>query len=209
MKKTLAVLMMLLLLAMLIVSCEADGPVIHKVTFDSGNGNEAKVESVIDGEKTVKPADPVKTGYTFLGWYDGDTPFDFETSVKQDYSLTAKWQIQTFTVSFDANGGEGNYEFQAIDYGAKVDTTKVSDPTRTGHTFLGWFDGSEKFDIYNTPITGNITLTAKWDYKVTFDSDNGEAPVYFYIESARTIAEGAVADPEKDGFAFKGWYKED
>ena len=45
MKKTLAVLMMLVLLAMLIVSCDgnADGPVIHKVTFDSGNGSEANV----------------------------------------------------------------------------------------------------------------------------------------------------------------------
>ena len=63
MKKTLAVLMMVLLLAMLIVSCEADSPVIiHKVTFDSDNGSEAKVEAVIDGEKVVRPYDPQKTG---------------------------------------------------------------------------------------------------------------------------------------------------
>ena len=210
MKKTLAVLMTLLLLAMLIVSCEADSPVIiHKVTFNSGNGSEAKVESVIDGEKTVKPSDPVMTGYTFLGWYDGDTLFDFETSVKQDYSLTAKWQIQTFTVSFSVNGREGGYGSQTINYGGKVDTTTVSDPTKAGHAFLGWFDGSEKFD-FDTPITKDITLTAKWGYKVTFDPDNGDAATYVYLdESTGTIAEGAVENPQKESFAFKGWYKED
>ena len=122
MKKTLAVLMMLVLLAMLIVSCDgsADGPVIHKVTFDSDNGSEANVKEVIDGDKAPKPDDPVKTGYAFLGWYDGDTPFDFETSVKKNYYLKAKWQIQTFTVSFSANGGVGNYESQTINYGDKT-----------------------------------------------------------------------------------------
>ena len=209
MKKTLAVLMTLLILAMLIVSCDgsADSPVIHKVTFDSDNGSIANVKEVVDGENVPKPNDPEKTGYTFLGWYDVDTDtlFDFDTPVKKDYSLKARWQILTFTVSFETNSSGVTVEAQTIGYGCTIDTAKVPEMTKSNYTFMGWYKGSEKFDL-NNPITENTTLTAKWGYKVTFYPDNGEAPTYVYLENEGTIAEGTVENPKKKSFAFKGWY---
>ena len=51
--------------------------------------NEGKVE---EGQKATKPADPVKDGYVFKGWYVGDTAYDFESAVTGDVTLTAKWE---------------------------------------------------------------------------------------------------------------------
>ena len=164
MKKTLIVLIMVLLAAMLIVSCNnnANSPVMHKVTFDSANGSDAVVKEVKDGDTVSEPAAPTKTGYTFAGWYEGETKFEFSTKITKDYSLKAKWEIQTFTVSFDVNGGTGSYNNQTINYGGKIDISKVSDPTRTGYAFLGWYDGENKVEIASLNVTKNFELKAKW-----------------------------------------------
>ena len=209
MKKTLVVLLMVLLSAMLIISCDgnAESPVMHKVTFDSDNGSSAVVKEVKDGEKIAEPANPTKTGYSFQGWYDGDTKFEFTTAITKDYTLKAKWQLQSFTVSFNVNGGTGTYENQTINYGGKVDTSKVLDPTRTEASFLGWYNGSTKVDLANDTVTDNLSLTAKWGFTVSFNSDEGSSV------QPQTVEENGIAtkpdDPTKTGYTFGGWYEGD
>ena len=60
----------------------------YTVTFSDGVASQ-KVE---EGQKATKPADPVKDGYVFKGWYVGDTAYDFESAVTGDVTLTAKWE---------------------------------------------------------------------------------------------------------------------
>ena len=121
---------------------------------------------------------------------------------------------------------KGSYKI-AFDYGTdRADTViEVSEgesvqipeePVKEGYVFVGWYYGDEKFD-FNTKITGDMVLTAKWKkveeskdeekvatYTVTFNTDGGSTV------KAQTIETGKVAtkptDPKKEGYVFKGWY---
>ena len=160
----------------------------YTVSFENADVDDLTVEH---GKKAEKPADPTKTGYTFLGWFVGETEFDFDTAITADVTLTAKWQIKKYTVSFD---GEG----VTVEHGASV--TKPADPTKTGYTFLGWYNGETKFD-FATAITSDLALTSKWDvikYTVSFDGED------VTVEHGKTAEK--PADPTKTGYTFLGWY---
>lgn len=61
------------------------------VKFNSNEGTEIASQTVASGDLIVKPADPVRDGYTFGGWYLGDQPYDFSTPVTANITLTAHW----------------------------------------------------------------------------------------------------------------------
>lgn len=67
--------------------------VTHKVTFVYGNGSKNTVDTVNDGDKAIKPQDPVRTGYKFDYWYSTDVnaAYDFNAAVTSDLTLTAHW----------------------------------------------------------------------------------------------------------------------
>ena len=76
-------------------------------------------------------------------------------------TLYAHWTANTYTVSFDANGGS-SVAAQKVKYGSRA--TKPADPTRTGYTFQGWYtakDGGARYD-FNQTVTGDVTLHAHW-----------------------------------------------
>lgn len=118
-----------------------------------------------DGENTAppqiranapadQPADPTKEGYTFIGWYNGESEWDFETPVTADLTLTAKWQLNQYTITFDTAGGS---EVPSItqDYGTAI--TPPAAPTRTGYTFAGW-----NREIPTAMPAEDMTITARW-----------------------------------------------
>ena len=189
------------------VSCEQNLPEeTYTVTFDSDGGSEIEPVTVKDGEKVTKPeADPTKDGYTFKGWFNGDTEYDFETAVTANITLKAKWEVVVvnYKVTFDSDGGSEVAAVEVKD-GEKV-TKPAADPTKTGYTFKGWFIGDKDYD-FEKAVTANITLKAKWEvvtYTVKFDSDGGSV-----VESAKVNHGEKVkkpADPTKTGYTFKGW----
>lgn len=61
------------------------------VTFDSDGGTEVVQQIVVYGGVATEPTAPTKEGYTFGGWYSGETVYDFATAVKADLTLTAHW----------------------------------------------------------------------------------------------------------------------
>jgi|GEM_PF-2689693 len=198
------------------------------VTFDSNGGSAVDSQSVGYGLPITKPADPTKAStaqysYAFAGWYNGDTLWDFSTTVTGPVTLTAHWTetVNQYTATFDLNGGTSEaIASQTLDYGAKV--TKPADPTRDAtaqytYTFDGWYNGDAKWDFTNNTITGALTLQAHWtetvnNYTVTFNSDGGSA-----VDS-QTIAYGSKitkpTEPTKEGtdqyrYLFDGWYNGD
>lgn len=167
MKKLLSILISFPVIA-LCVGCK-DETNSHIVGFNSNGGSYIAPIKVNDGEKVNKPDDPKKDGFIFKGWYldsqlSGEV-YNFDNPIKSDVTLNAKWDggdLNTYSVEFDTNGGS-YIKYQTITEGEKA--TKPVDPIKDGSVFMGWYLDSSlagnEFD-FNTPITTNITLHAKW-----------------------------------------------
>lgn len=70
---------------------QAESP-LYTVTFDSQGGSEVSKVFVQEGGSIVMPVAPTRSGYYFIGWYNGDTPYDFKSEVTSDMTLIAKWE---------------------------------------------------------------------------------------------------------------------
>lgn len=122
----------------------------YTITFDTAGGSEIAPITQDYGTAITAPADPTREGYTFIGW-DKEIP---STVPAENMTVTAQWEINQYTITFDTNGGS---EITPItqDYGTAI--TAPADPTREGYTFLGW-----DMEIPTTMPAENITLKAKW-----------------------------------------------
>ena len=180
-------------------------------TFNGEVIGACTVTFLSDGEHTAppqiranapadQPADPTKEGYTFIGWYNGESEWDFETPVTTGLILTAKWQVNQYTITFKPeNGGQDIVIKQ--DYGTAI--TAPANPTKTGYTFAGW----DK-TIPSTMPAENITLTARWQvnqYTITFKPENGGQDIVIKQDYGTAIT--APANPTKTGYTFAGWDK--
>ena len=169
------------------------------VTFLS-DGESAAPPQIRANTPADQPADPTKEGYTFIGWYNGESEWNFETPVATDLTLTAKWQLNQYTITFDTAGGS---EVPSItqDYGTAI--TPPAAPTRTGYTFVGWDRESP-----TTMPAGDMTITARWQvnqYTITFKPENGGQDIVIKQDYGTAIT--APANPTKTGYTFAGWDK--
>ena len=138
----------------------------YTLAFD-GNGGKASESSrtVQYGSQYGSLPTATRTGHTFQGWYtakSGGTKVSPSTTMgAADTTLYARWSVNSYTVSFDSDGGS-NVPAQKVRYGSKA--SRPADPTRAGHTFQGWYtsrDGGSKYD-FGTAVTGDVTLHAHW-----------------------------------------------
>lgn len=144
------------------------------VTFADETGEELGQQEVMSGQMAIAPDTPVRAGYSFKGWYNGTTQYDFNAPVKSDITLTQKWEqlatppADVFTVTFSSEGG-AMVSSQVVKKGERA--TKPANPIRTGYAFKGWFadNGTGEYN-FDTPVQGNLTLQASWKaiYDVLF-----------------------------------------
>ncbi len=181
------------------------------VSFDSQGGSTVSTQTVDSNDYATEPADPTRTGHTFDGWFtasSGGSLWDFATTeVTGDTILYAQWTPVDYTVSFDTQSGSA-VSSQSVAYGTFA--TTPTEPTRTGHTFTGWFDaasGGTAWDFPGTAISGDTTIYAQWsavDYLVTFDTHGGS------LVSSQLVTYGELAsepsDPTRYGHIFEGWF---
>ena len=177
------------------------------VTYDYGERGGIYAKQIVQaGEKAVKPDDPKVNGLTFGGWYtdedctDGNE-YNFTAPVTKGMTLTAKWTANSYTITFDTNGGSA-IDPITQDYGTAI--TAPADPTKTGYTFAGWDRA-----IPATMPAENMTIKANWtvnQYTITFDTDGGStvAPITQDYGTAITAPEA----PTKIGYTFAGWNPE-
>ena|GEM_PF-5541269 len=137
------------------------------VTFDSQGGSSVAAAIVEDGSVVAKPTDPTRTGYTFADWYTDTshtTAWNFMLNVITDnITLYAKWDINSYSVTFDSQGGS-TVSSQNIDYGTLV--TDPMAPTRNGYIFAGWYKEAtctNAWSFTGDTVTDATTLYAKWD----------------------------------------------
>ena len=132
--------------------------------------------------------------------------------VNGNINLYAKWEINTYTVGFNVDGGS-SVAAQSVKYLECV--IKPSNPTKSGYVFAGWYKDINKEELFNfnTKITSNINIYAKWKekeniyYEVKFDLlGHGNN-----IASQSIIEGGKVTkptDPSAEGYVFAGWYQD-
>lgn len=139
-------------------------PTTYTVTYTDGvDGEEIFADKVNRDLHYNDPtpnfgSDPTRDGYTFAGW----EPVVAD-KVTGNATYTAKWEAKSYTVTYNSNGGTV-VKPETVTYGNKA--TKPTNPTRSGYTFAGWYTDNEKFFNkydFNTLVTGNIILYAKWN----------------------------------------------
>lgn len=184
-----------------------------EATFDPGNGESIFKQTIDRGGKFTEPAAPSKENHTFAGWYNGDEKFDFDadtTNAPNVLNLVAKWEKSKYTVKFVSD--YGSFADQTIEHGKTIKTDELTIPEVEGYTFGGWYTDdthTTEFD-FNTPITSNTTVYAKWtanDYEVSFITEHGDAPASQNVKFNET-----ASDPGKlkeEGYTFIGWYADE
>ena len=152
-----------------------------------------------------------KTGYTFSGWYSGNTKY---TSIAKgtygNLTLTAKWSVTTYNINYTMNGGT-NISTNPKTYNITTNTITLKNPTRNGYTFTGWTGSNGSTPQTTVKIakgsTGDKSYTANWKantYTISYTLNGGSVsgnPTSYNIET-NTIT---LKNPTKTGYTFAGW----
>ena len=152
------------------------------ITFDPNNGDQPSTQKVNwskDGAALTAP-DPVPTneGHSIEGWYydnnGTETKWNFDTdTVKCTMTLKAKWELSTYSVTLQTDGGTiaSGKEVTGYTYGTGAVLPTTNDITREGYRFDGWYADSNFSGSPVTEITGtdteNKTFYAKWTKNTT------------------------------------------
>ena len=160
---------------------------------------------------------PTRDGYTFNGWYTevtGGTEVIWSTDVTAttSHTLYAHWTANTFSVTFNANGGSVSPSSKQYTVDSTYDNMPI--PTREGYDFDGWYTDSNGGDLVNESDvitkTTSHTLFAHWTAKaitVTFNSNGGSITVG---DESKTVTVndtyGTLPTAERTGYNFKGWF---
>ena len=127
-------------------------------------------------------------------------------------TLYAQWTINSYTVTFDANGGTGSMSNQSANYNGATNLT-ANAFTKTGHTFAGWNtaangSGTSYADQASYPFTANVTLYAQWtinSYTVTFDANGGTGSMSNQSADYNVAANLTANAFTRTGYTFAGW----
>jgi uncharacterized repeat protein (TIGR02543 family) len=182
-----------------------------------GSGNAVLTGNI--GSKAAVPADPERTGYTFVGWFTEQNGSgtklgaaageDIAFAADTPAAYYANWTANTYTVTLNLNGGNigGGTATVTCDgaYGAPVNCTE---PVLDGYTFSGWkageADAVTKFITF--PANNDTVYTAQWQVNtvtVTFNPMNGESTTVLTGNSGADMT--VPANPERTGYTFDGW----
>ncbi|WP_181995473.1 InlB B-repeat-containing protein [Clostridium sp. AM58-1XD] len=186
----------------------------------STGGSTEKTTHYIDTEAPLASNGFTRTGYRFMGWNrttDGTgTPYQESQKVKnltltgnETIHLYARWQINSYSVTFDGNGGtEGRSVTK--EYDSAIGRLPVS--TRTGYQFTGWWDdrtGGTRITENSRIPARDLTVYARWtpnSYQIHFDGGGAEEgkmenEMFFYDEEKELTANAF----RRTGYRFAGW----
>ena len=147
-------------------------PEVYTITYNlNGGAFDKNVTSTISytiEAQDISIPDAMREGHTFTGWTDNKGAvkvknYIIKSGTTGNITLTANYDINTYRLSFNANGGSCNEQYQDLKYGTLL--TNLPTPTRSGYTFIGWFDakdGGKQYTARNKMPAGNMTLYAHW-----------------------------------------------
>lgn len=193
-------------------------------TFNANGGGTVSPATITKVYNTALGTLPTvsRTGYTFVGWFDtsatsGGTQATTTTKVTGSKTWYARWSINSYTFTFDKNGGNTPSSTTITkEYNTAIGTlptcTRSADNTYT-YAFAGWFDTSASSGgtqlTTTTKVTSNKTWYARWtptykNYTVTWDG-NGGTPSKSSSSFHYNDALGTLPTATRTGYTFKGW----
>ena len=181
---------------------------------NGGSGTINSITATYDKSETLPSSGFTRTGYTLVGWETPTRNYDLGESVSNlatsgTVTLTAMWTANTYTVTFDANGGTCTTASKSVTYDSPYGT--LPSPTRTGYTFAGWYTaktGGSKVETSTQVKTASAhTLYAHWTpnpYTVKFNSQGGSTVADKTVTYDSPY--GTLSTPTRDGYKFDGWF---
>ena len=139
----------------------------YKVTFilNGGEWDYGNSKNYYVGSALTLPS-PQKQGYKFVGWsyvLGGDTFFILPVGECGDKKLYANWAANSYTITYNVNGGEMDMYSQKVTYGERIVLPKPTRATTTVNwNFKGWYYNGERITDGIWLIDNDVTLTAKW-----------------------------------------------
>lgn len=178
----------------------------YTVTFNDESGEEEKSQTIEYGDKVTKPEEPIKEDYAFLGWFSGDTEYDFNEPVTGDLNLTPKWvkNKASYTVEHYLMGLDGKYSDKAYKK-EKFKGTIGKTVKPAVKSFKGFTSPSIK--VIEGLEDNKLIIKYYYErnkYDVTITGDKGILEVtgsgkYYYGEDVK------ISAVVKDGYTFKKW----
>ena len=190
-------------------------PNAYTITYDINTGNalETNTQIVTYGESFTMVT-PTKTGYKFLGWYNGENLIkDGTWNITSNVTLKASWEILSYSITYIGVEGADN-SANSLTYTYNEATITLQDPTKTGYTFLGWTTTEVLIPTKNLTIVhnsiGNKEFVANWQantYTITYDVNTGNA-LDSNTQSVTYNSVFTLIFPTKTEYTFEGWYNE-
>lgn len=183
------------------------------VSFDYQDGTTGiKTETIHYNTTVTKPNDPVREGYSFMGWYNipnykQGKKFDFSSKILTSQTIYAAWEKDlNITINYNYEGSTN--QVVVIKYNNKL--AKPADPVRDGYTFMGWYDAAnyKAANVFNfdSQLVEDTTVYAGWEKNPIVTFDYGDK---FDSEKITIAYGGLLSIPKskmKDGMCVAGWY---
>lgn len=195
-------------------------PTEYSLSYDLDGGEvtaDNKDKYTIESD-TFTLTNPTKNGYVFDGWTGTDiTGASKEVKIEKGSTGTrnykATWLEEEYTIAYVLGGGDNNSDNPST-YTITTPKITLKAPTRNGYIFKGWkLNGTgtaQETVVIEKGSTGNLSYSATWEkveYTVLFDSNEGSAVSQAGVKFEEKITK--PDDPTKEGYTFKGWFKEE
>ncbi len=186
----------------------------YTITYSVNGGTLANAPTKYDGKEDIHLVNPLRTGYTFVGWFTnkeltGAPVTSIPAGSKGNVHLYGKWSAVSYTINYELNGADW-VEVAHKDTYTIQDEFVLPTPEWAGHTFLGWYKEADFSGVVVTEIkknnTGKLAFYAKWEaveYTVSFNTDGGSDIQDVTVESGKLVEK--PTDPVKDGCTFVEW----
>lgn len=182
---------------------------LRSITFVSNGGSNVLQLLAQPGNSITTPIEPTKEGHTFDGWFSDDDlalTYQFTTMPDDNITLYAKWIINSYSIYYNSNGGS-DIELSTHLYNSNLPDPII--PTKTGHTFIGWYTDESlftAFDLESMP-SRDLNLYAKWginQYSIEFVT-NGGSEVSIIVGDYSSVVLEPIS-PTRVLYTFTGWY---
>lgn len=178
-------------------------PITYTIDFNTNGGLStlSSIDYTIESDSFTLQ-EITKVGYTFDGWYNGETKVtEITTGTYGNMTLVATWTADLYTISYDLADGVNNPE-NPTSYTIESGLITLKNPTRDGYTFLGWYNGEQLVTIIDSNTLENITLTAKW--KITTDHEGTEVDPYSVDDALKVAGTLTKGNSTADKYYIKG-----